>query len=348
MSAAAQNIYIYGNNVWKYIDDLYRGVDAYYEQTGMALHNPARAEYLGMRAAWNAVLAPILHGMEIHLARWLLRETRELSDVSQLVTPGQMTDTTFDRYTLDHRDVYTGKDLAFMRASSAWSVYAAEDFLHQMNGGGYTSWCRPVWQAFTDLHPEFCALEAAEKQQYIPGFQRNTNPWVAVMSIIADTNSLALTGYDQVAKHIVDWGYPKGTNPAIRMLEKSEELSWQASTKRIFLAANFPKASKPGRKCPVWHEPHNQQSMYAVASLANGPWPVTGYCPGNVLLTAPLLDQACIVEELFSKKEEQSDYNHRWFPRVFGSARATEMRLVFGAYIMNSMNCMGDRELNLV
>lgn len=235
---AAQNIYNQPHDALGLAHELHSTLIKHYSKTGMSDHLPDKARYLELRGPWNALLAPIVHGIEIEISKTVLPFAGK-----QLAPP-----VVINRPHLDQSfsQEYVGAELFTMRAISQWTLQAAEWFLEDA-GTVSGHWARPIVDAFSEYHTSFRKAESLQKD----GWSRCSNPIDVILKVVLDSNETAFAVINPLINHYAqsdpEWDAKPKTE---HLLTKTEELSWAASVTGQYLGDYLGRAGQPSKGNP--------------------------------------------------------------------------------------------------
>ena len=318
LAEAAQNIYNRPKEARAIADGLHETLVQHYSETGMRQTKPDRARYLELRGSWNALLAPLLHAIELELVDTIL-----LRDASQdLLAPHELINEAV--YDQSFEQVYEGTELTIMRAITQWTVAATEWFWEDVQRlPGH--WARPVLDAFAAYHPAFCEAESTQKS----GWKRRAHPLDAILELAIDSSETAIAALMPLVRHYMknddEWQL---RDRAGTLLALTEELSWASSVTRSFLSDYLGRAKQPQKANP-FSEPGHER-LWKLPSLKDGPWPVPRYCPASIPLIPPFEQERMLTRLAVNNRHSVKDY----------TISAAELRLISLTHIINEVESL--------
>ena len=308
---AANDIYRQPHRAHEYANTFHQELKARYQSmtAGAESETSSRLEYLQLRGPWNALMAPIIHAIEIEVLREILPFTRANR------SPITREHVESDQYDYLLHDTYDGRSRAILRATNTWVITVAEWFFEEVSEDP-RHWCHPILEALAVYHPLFREAEANVKQE---GYIRPANPIDAIFEVLADSSATALAVLDPLLEHRKqhDLYWPLESQQQW-LLEKNEEIGWAASVGRSFLATCLGRPDQPQTHQPF--APPSEENVWGTPTLRNGPWPVPRYCPAQMLLRSPFEDGRAVVDVA-----TQGCLYRR--PRPKGYTSAAELRL---------------------
>lgn len=315
LAETAQNIYNRPKEAQAIADELYETLVQHYSETGMRQADADRAHYLELRGPWNALLAPLLHAIEIELIEAILplSVTRGL-----LASPKLIEEPIHDE---SFGQVYAGNELSIMRAITQWNVAVTEWFWEDVQQF-QNHWARPVLDAFAAYHSAFCEAEATQKN----GWRRRTHPLDAILELAIDSSETAIAALMPLVRHYMkndeEWQLK---DRAGTLLAQTEELSWASSVTRNFLGDYLGRRWQPQKTNPFSEPGHGR--LWRLPSLKDGPWPVPRYCPASIPLISPFEQERTLTRLALGRSHISKDY----------SISAAELRLISLAHIVNEV-----------
>lgn len=250
---------------------------AWYQKTGLAGRDEGRANYLAARAVWNALTTPLVYGAEqTLLAEVLPRIQRGRRLAASAIAASNVFDAR-----LSHP--YEGEDLTLLRIMCAYSSDAMERFTGELIHNP-SQWYAPVWQAYTEWHPRFCAAsrELKPRPGERPPLQRTEDPWMAIMEVAVDGNETAWSVMKRALKHFPTWGEAWEQNPKGGLLAIMDELERPASVKAALVTRYLNRYKEaPREKCPFTHTslPFGEGGIWRLPRLKDGTQHPPGFCP---------------------------------------------------------------------
>lgn len=326
---AAQAIYDRPRSLYYTTGRLGISVRARHDRTGLSQsqHRPRQALYLESRAIWDALAAPIIHGVELRLLRTMIGSLRAgLPLVSPELTNNTLSDHQFTRE-------YSGPSLAFMRSMATLSAAAAESFVGEAESDP-DHWHHPIWWAFVDQHHIFHPSEAAIRNPGRP--RRNRDALDALTQFTIDANETVLALIKPALHHLPMWK-STWTNKKRLLLSIAEELSWPASAKSNLVARYMGREATDG-PCPFVHEdPLNaHERIWHLDMLRPGKQDPPGYCPANPILLPPHWQDRVLIEAAYAQLYQDSG-GYRHYKRPYGAASAAELRTILGLYVASEL-----------
>lgn len=315
---AAQNIYTQPDEARAIADDLHKTLVHHYGETGMRQRNANRARYLELRGPWNALLAPLLHTIELELTDTILARS---ASRGLLAPPELIDDSTHDQ---SFGQTYEGTELSSMRAITQWTVAATEWFWEDVQHfPGH--WAQPILDALTSYHPAFCEAESTQKN----GWMRPTHPPDAILELAIDSSETAVAALMPLIRHYIknddQW---QSKDRASTLLAQTEELSWASSVTRNFLGDYLGRQWQPQKANP-FSEPGHER-LWKLPSLRDGPWPVPRYCPASVPLVPPFGRERMVARLALGRGYSTEDY----------SISAAELRLISLSHIVSDIESL--------
>jgi hypothetical protein len=318
----AEKMYVQPEKASELADTLYTGLAEHYRATGMSESDrrPHKAEYLKLRGPWNALIAPILHGIEIEL----LKQTLPVIQANERLAPPALIENS--DYDPLFGGPYNGVALFTIRAMTQRSVAAAEHFFEDINQDP-EHWCHPILEAFSEYHPLFRKAEARQKN----GWQRQQDPIEAIIEDIVDANETAYAVIqpliEHYMEHVPNW---HTDNQKAWLLARNEEMGWSASTTRTFAADYLPRDWQSPRKA-MPYAPPGHAGLWALRSFKAGAWSPPRYCPANILLGSPFEEGRALVQLATRSCEYQE-------PRQAGVASVAELRLNTLTHVVDELS----------
>jgi len=322
---AAQEVYSTPTRTLVTVSKTFDKVAARNQQTGMREHRPVQADYLEMRTVWNALAAPLLHGVELKLLEEMLPS---IKNGTPLVQPNNVESDLFD-HTFTRE--YTGTAVTFLRAMAPLGAAAAEKFVCEVESDG-NHWYRPIWDAFCNYHWSFCLLE----QRVDRGLNRSIDPADSIVQLGLDSETVYAL-LEPAQRHFSIWGNEWAENKKQGLVAAAEQLSWAASTKRNLVAKYMGRKMRP-KICPFAHAPLSTPSddIWNLKMLIDGKQEPPGFCPANVVLQSPLQHDHDLVEDFYSQVREVTKTPHR-LDRAYGASSVAELRTHLAAFALSEL-----------
>jgi hypothetical protein len=319
---AAEKIYVQPERAAELADTLYTDLAEHYRATGMSGpdRRPLKAEYLNLRGPWNALIAPILHGIEIEL----LKQTLPVIQANERLAPPALIENS--DYDPLFAGPYSGVALSAIRAMTQRSVAAAEHFFESIHQDP-EHWCHPILEAFSKYHPLFRVAESRQKN----GWQRQQDPIEAIIEDTIDANETAYAVIQPLIefrrKHDPNW---HTGNQKAWLLANNEEMGWSASTTAAFAVDYLSRDWQSPRKAMPYALP-GYAGLWALRSLKTGAWSPPRYCPANILLRSPFEEGRMLVQSATQHCEYQT-------PRPAGVASVAELRLNTLTHVVDELS----------
>jgi hypothetical protein len=239
-------------------------LDDYYEV--VAAHNTDQARIQKLRWAVRAASAPLLHGIEMELAK----------DIAGMLQPdGSIPD---DQLALQDKHIdyrmrnahsavsRTPTEWAYLRATGSLAYQAGVRYLSQIHkepGGQVGSLFKQFETIDTDL---------LRNNTFPKGFRPREDPKARLLDHVMTSNSTLLDAFK--ASHIHN------------AHEQTEQLGWLASVSKPFFDRYITNHDDAGGQCPFTGPEQRAATgnIWSAASLTDGPWRSARYCLGNIPL----------------------------------------------------------------
>lgn len=254
---------------------------AYYQDTGMAHHNPERAYKYTILNLLRVARAPLLHRVEEELARTIHAKQKA---GQAIVSPYNLAETRFDAFlTRKGERTYAGRKLSFLRASSTLSHAAATRFIDATLR--HENKYAPILDAFCKLEEKMIPMVGPQR------FLLSEEPYERLKDLVVAANVTTLDVLVPAGEHLRPHMSTADIPTAI--LQRSADISWAASSKNLFFRRHIGhqnEDAKPPEACPFTHDAEAIAlgGIWSVRSLLK-PWPVPGYCPENIPLHSEML-----------------------------------------------------------
>jgi hypothetical protein len=236
---------------------------------------------------WRASLAPILHGIELEYDR-IITERRQMG--LPLTPPTNASVSHIDRVS-ECYGKYTGKNLRFLQAAGWWAQKATTAFLSRAHNQEPAYW-QPLLSGSAYMHSAYILCDAGPTR----GFFVRRPPISYIRDIGCAANVTTLNLLARAHHHTALWAdSQKDQDKTEIMIGKVEKLGWTQFVNASFFDKTFGDQAEGGleTKCPFAHAEATIAAggIWAVRSLANGPWRVDQNCPANIELSSPRDDR---------------------------------------------------------